>query len=149
MYVTGESPLGHIVIMVRSAETSMGNHSLRVGNESLRRSGAWGFKSGPDHGSVTEPVTGARRWPTGQPRPGQPESDPSSSSGDPARAVGGPATGGWTGAGLGGGRVVTYDGWPLYTYLGDASPGHAAGQGNDDGGGYWYAMRPSGQIVSP
>jgi len=49
----------------------------------------------------------------------------------------------------GGARVVTYHGWPLYTYLGDASPGHAAGQGKDDDGGYWYVMRPSGQIVSP
>jgi predicted lipoprotein with Yx(FWY)xxD motif len=49
----------------------------------------------------------------------------------------------------GGGRVVTYHGWPLYTYLGDASPGHAAGQGKNDDGGYWYVMRPSGQIVSP
>jgi predicted lipoprotein with Yx(FWY)xxD motif len=49
----------------------------------------------------------------------------------------------------GGGRVVTYHGWPLYTYLGDASPGHAAGQGKDDDGRYWYVMRPSGQIVSP
>ena len=48
----------------------------------------------------------------------------------------------------GGGRVVTYHGWPLYTYLGDASPGHAAGQGKNDDGGYWYVMRPSGQIVS-
>ena len=47
----------------------------------------------------------------------------------------------------GGGRVVTYRGWPLYTYLGDASPGHAAGQGSDDDGGDWYVMRPSGQIV--
>ena len=47
----------------------------------------------------------------------------------------------------GGGRVVTYDGWPLYTYLGDADPGHAGGQGADDDGGYWYVMRPSGQIV--
>jgi predicted lipoprotein with Yx(FWY)xxD motif len=47
----------------------------------------------------------------------------------------------------GGGRVVTYRGWPLYTYLGDAAPGHAAGQGADDDGGYWWAMRPSGQIV--
>ena len=47
----------------------------------------------------------------------------------------------------GGGRVVTYHGWPLYTYLGDAAAGHAAGQGKDDDGGYWYAMRPSGQIV--
>jgi predicted lipoprotein with Yx(FWY)xxD motif len=47
----------------------------------------------------------------------------------------------------GGGRVVTYRGWPLYTYLGDAAPGRAAGQGGDDDGGYWYVMRPSGQIV--
>jgi predicted lipoprotein with Yx(FWY)xxD motif len=44
-------------------------------------------------------------------------------------------------------RVVTYRGWPLYTYLGDADPGHAAGQGKDDDGGDWYAIRPSGQIV--
>ncbi len=47
----------------------------------------------------------------------------------------------------GGGRVVTYHGWPLYTYLGDASRGHAAGQGVNDDGGYWHVMRPSGQIV--
>jgi predicted lipoprotein with Yx(FWY)xxD motif len=47
----------------------------------------------------------------------------------------------------GGGRVVTYRGWPLYTYLGDAAPGRAAGQAADDDGGYWYVMRPSGQIV--
>jgi predicted lipoprotein with Yx(FWY)xxD motif len=46
-----------------------------------------------------------------------------------------------------GGRVVTYRGWPLYAYLGDASPGRAAGQGADDDGGYWYVMRPSGRIV--
>jgi predicted lipoprotein with Yx(FWY)xxD motif len=47
----------------------------------------------------------------------------------------------------GGGRVVTYRGWPLYTYLGDAAPGHAAGQAADDDGGDWYVMRPSGRIV--
>ena len=47
----------------------------------------------------------------------------------------------------GGGRVVTYRGWPLYTYLGDASPGQAVGQGVNDDGGYWYVIRPSGQIV--
>jgi predicted lipoprotein with Yx(FWY)xxD motif len=47
----------------------------------------------------------------------------------------------------GGRRVVTYRGWPLYTYLGDSAPGHAAGQGDDDDGGYWYVMRSSGQIV--
>jgi predicted lipoprotein with Yx(FWY)xxD motif len=49
----------------------------------------------------------------------------------------------------GGKRVVTYHGWPLYTYLGDANPGHAAGQGADDDGGYWYVIRPAGEIVRP
>jgi len=48
----------------------------------------------------------------------------------------------------GGGRVVTYHGWPLYTYLGDAGPGTATGQGVNADGGYWYLMRPSGAIVS-
>ncbi|MDR0343376.1 MAG: hypothetical protein LBI49_09665 [Nocardiopsaceae bacterium] len=37
----------------------------------------------------------------------------------------------------------------MYTYLGDAAPGRAAGQGANDDGGYWYVMRPSGQIVRP
>lgn len=47
----------------------------------------------------------------------------------------------------GGGRVVTYAGWPLYTYLGDGVPRQAAGQAVDADGGYWYLMRPSGEIV--
>lgn len=47
----------------------------------------------------------------------------------------------------GGKRVVTYHGWPLYTYLGDAGPGRAAGQGLDEDGGDWYVMRPSGRVV--
>jgi predicted lipoprotein with Yx(FWY)xxD motif len=48
----------------------------------------------------------------------------------------------------GGGRVVSYRGWPLYTYLGDADPLRAAGQAVDDDGGFWYLIRPSGQIVT-
>jgi len=43
-----------------------------------------------------------------------------------------------------GGRVVTYDGWPLYTYTGDSQPGQTTGQGIDLNGGDWYLMRPSG-----
>jgi predicted lipoprotein with Yx(FWY)xxD motif len=43
-----------------------------------------------------------------------------------------------------GGRVVTYNGWPLYRYASDIYPGQAAGQGLDLNGGYWYVMRPSG-----
>jgi predicted lipoprotein with Yx(FWY)xxD motif len=44
-----------------------------------------------------------------------------------------------------GGRVVTYDGWPLYTFTGDTQPGQATGQDIDLNGGKWYVIRTSGQ----
>lgn len=47
-----------------------------------------------------------------------------------------------------GGRVVTYNGWPLYTYRSDAAPGWVTGQGIDLNGGYWYVMRPSGKPLT-
>jgi predicted lipoprotein with Yx(FWY)xxD motif len=46
-------------------------------------------------------------------------------------------------------RVVTYHGWPLYTYAGDVKPGQATGQDGDINGGYWYVIRPSGQPEIP
>ena len=48
-----------------------------------------------------------------------------------------------------GGRVVTYDGWPLYTYTGDISPGDTTGQNIDLNGGNWWVIRPSGQPLIP
>lgn len=48
-----------------------------------------------------------------------------------------------------GGRVVTYHGWPLYTYVGDPSSGTATGQAVDLNGGFWYVLRPSGRVVAP
>jgi predicted lipoprotein with Yx(FWY)xxD motif len=45
----------------------------------------------------------------------------------------------------GGSRVVTYNGWPLYTYTADVQPGQYTGQGIDLNGGDWYLMRPSGK----
>ena len=47
-----------------------------------------------------------------------------------------------------GGRVVTYDGWPLYTYASDVQPGWYNGQDIDLNGGYWYVMRPSGEPLA-
>ena len=44
-----------------------------------------------------------------------------------------------------GGRVVTYAGWPLYTYVSDSSPGSHTGQGINTNGGLWYVMSPSGK----
>lgn len=40
-----------------------------------------------------------------------------------------------------GGTVATYNGWPLYTYVGDSGPGMASGEGVDDFGGQWFAVR--------
>jgi predicted lipoprotein with Yx(FWY)xxD motif len=40
-----------------------------------------------------------------------------------------------------GGRQVTYNGMPLYTYSGDAAPGEANGQGIDN---VWFAVTPNG-----
>lgn len=40
---------------------------------------------------------------------------------------------------------VTYNGWPLYTYVGDQSPGEANGNDIDQFGAEWYALQPNGQ----
>jgi len=39
---------------------------------------------------------------------------------------------------------ATYDGHPLYTYIGDNHPGQANGNKVDLNGGYWYEVRVSG-----
>jgi predicted lipoprotein with Yx(FWY)xxD motif len=44
----------------------------------------------------------------------------------------------------GGGLQATYDGHPLYTYLGDRGPGQAQGNNLDLNGGLWYEVRVSG-----
>ena len=46
-----------------------------------------------------------------------------------------------------GGRVVTYNGWPLYTYIRDHKPGQATGQRVDNSGGFWYVLSPSGKVI--
>jgi predicted lipoprotein with Yx(FWY)xxD motif len=46
-----------------------------------------------------------------------------------------------------GGQVVTYHGWPLYTYVADASPGTAHGQALNNSGGLWYVISPTGQVI--
>lgn len=46
-----------------------------------------------------------------------------------------------------GGRVITYNHWPLYTYVADTKPGQAKGQALNLNGGLWYVLSPSGQII--
>jgi len=42
---------------------------------------------------------------------------------------------------------VTYNGWPLYRWIGDASSGQATGVGLNNSGGLWYAVDAAGQPV--
>jgi predicted lipoprotein with Yx(FWY)xxD motif len=46
-----------------------------------------------------------------------------------------------------GGTVVTYAGWPLYTYVADSGPGTARGQAINLNGGLWYVISPSGTVI--
>jgi predicted lipoprotein with Yx(FWY)xxD motif len=46
----------------------------------------------------------------------------------------------------GGATQVTYDGHPLYTYVGDSAPGQATGNDINLNGGYWYEMTASGRL---
>ncbi len=39
---------------------------------------------------------------------------------------------------------ATYDGHPLYTYIGDSGPGQANGNNIDLNGGFWYEVKASG-----
>ncbi len=44
-------------------------------------------------------------------------------------------------------RVITYKGWPLYTYATDVGPGMATGQAIDLNGGLWYVISPTGRVI--
>lgn len=46
-----------------------------------------------------------------------------------------------------GGRVVTYNKWPLYTYSGDSAAGQAKGEGQNLNGGKWYLISAKGTLV--
>lgn len=47
-----------------------------------------------------------------------------------------------------GGSVVTYAGWPLYTYAADSAAGQDNGQAIEANGGRWYVIAPSGKVVT-
>jgi predicted lipoprotein with Yx(FWY)xxD motif len=46
-------------------------------------------------------------------------------------------------------HVVTYNGWPLYTYIADERTHEANGQNLDVNGGDWYVMRPTSKPLVP
>jgi len=46
-----------------------------------------------------------------------------------------------------GSSQLTVNGWPMYTYAGDSSPGQANGQGKNLSGGLWWVVSPDGSWV--
>jgi len=48
-----------------------------------------------------------------------------------------------------GSMQATYDGHPLYTYVGDKGPGQNKGNGLNLSGGLWYEMTVSGSTPAP
>ena len=46
-----------------------------------------------------------------------------------------------------GGKVVTYNHWPLYTFSGDSAAGQAKGWNQNLNGGKWYVISPAGKVV--
>jgi predicted lipoprotein with Yx(FWY)xxD motif len=48
----------------------------------------------------------------------------------------------------GGSAQITYNGHPLYYYVGDRSPGQTRGQGLNEFGALWYVVAASGTAVS-
>ena len=46
-----------------------------------------------------------------------------------------------------GGKVVTYNHWPLYTFVNDKAPGQATGWNKNLNGGKWYVISSKGQVV--
>jgi len=42
---------------------------------------------------------------------------------------------------------VTYNGWPLYYYVGDTSPGAISCQNVNEYGGLWLVVSPTGRLV--
>ena len=48
----------------------------------------------------------------------------------------------------GGTRQVTYDGHPLYYFVGDSAAGQTNGQGSDNFGAKWWLVAPSGAALT-
>jgi predicted lipoprotein with Yx(FWY)xxD motif len=47
-----------------------------------------------------------------------------------------------------GGRQLTVNGYPIYTFTADAGPGSTAGQGQRLNGGVWSALTPAGAAIT-
>jgi predicted lipoprotein with Yx(FWY)xxD motif len=49
---------------------------------------------------------------------------------------------------MGGGKIITADGHPLYTYTGDTGRAQTHGQGINNFGGLWWVLSPAGKPIT-
>jgi predicted lipoprotein with Yx(FWY)xxD motif len=73
---------------------------------------------------------------------------PFTSTSTPQAEGGAQAAGIGTVTGPSGSRQVTYNGHPLYYYVGDQQPGSTRGQRLNQFGALWYVLTPSGNAVT-
>jgi predicted lipoprotein with Yx(FWY)xxD motif len=73
---------------------------------------------------------------------------PVTTSGKPSGGTGVTASKLGTAARSDGSKQVTYNGHPLYTFVGDSKAGDTAGQGLNDFGASWWAVSPAGNEVT-
>ena len=45
-------------------------------------------------------------------------------------------------------KQATYDGHPLYYFVGDSGPGQTSGQGSDNFGAKWWLVAPTGTMIT-
>jgi predicted lipoprotein with Yx(FWY)xxD motif len=74
---------------------------------------------------------------------------PAFSSATPPKATGGAVAGQiGTATGSGGGTQITYNGHPLYYFVGDHSPGQIHGQALNEFGARWYVLSATGATIT-
>jgi predicted lipoprotein with Yx(FWY)xxD motif len=119
----------------QSATVGVANTGL--GNVLVNSAGMTLYMFGKDTGSQST-CTGAcaQNWP------------PLLATGTPTVGIGATASMLGTTTRSDGGRQVTYNGHPLYLFVGDKKPGDTNGQGLTAFGGSWFALSAAGNQVS-
>jgi predicted lipoprotein with Yx(FWY)xxD motif len=116
---------------------TLGVANTGLGNVLVNSAGMTLYMFGKDTGTQST-CTGAcaQNWP-----PLRVNGKPTVGSGATASMLG-------TTARSDGGQQVTYNGHPLYLFMGDKKPGDANGQGLNAFGGSWFALSAAGNQVS-
>jgi predicted lipoprotein with Yx(FWY)xxD motif len=129
---SAKNPSPHV-----AAGAALGVKQTALGKTLVDANGRTLYLFGPDHPNRSVlSRAGLAAWPaftsTGMPKP---------TGGAVSTLIG-------TITGPAGGRQVTYNGHPLYYFVGDRGPGSVNGQRLNEFGGVWYVLSPNGHAVT-